>query len=177
MHAKCDTLIILDCCDAGLAAVSAPQQGRWGSGGSIFSQEPVGRYRKELIGACSWGTTTQDRMSIAMCEALSSLKGGGTLSVATLVRYMNNELLRVWVDSDMEEHVPQAVHYLLARTMRNRIILGDISDISKDFSRLRRASWAHQNPGSRPASSFTQRYPGLGIRPELVSEMTKPNKL
>lgn len=121
MDAHCDTLIILNCCHAGLAAVTADEDQ-----GHI---EPINRFRKELIGAGSWDSTTRGEMPNAMCEALDTfLKGPDhTISISTLVLRMNQQLFRSRMQSKKEERFSQPNHCLLARTERASITLGDLS--------------------------------------------------
>lgn len=120
MQAKFDTLMILDCCNAGLAAASSqvgealndPEQ----------SPETVTNYRKELIGASSWGTDTKDRMSPALWNSLYNAIREGFLSISTpsLVRRMNN-----WLVTEIYGmYSPaQAVHYILKRNDSDKMIL------------------------------------------------------
>ncbi|KAI7781670.1 hypothetical protein LA080_014436 [Diaporthe eres] len=115
MASQCDTLVVLDCCNAGLASAMA-QDG----------PDPEHNFRKELLGACTWGNETEDRMSQALCKVLSEIHQADGIS--TLVRKMNNILVRSFVANtrrtrDREQVVPQAVHYVLRRTAAERIIL------------------------------------------------------
>jgi hypothetical protein len=121
IDAHCDTLVILDCCNAGLAAVEDLS----GFGTDDLWHE----YRKELVGACGWGLKTQNWMSPAMSEAMRDIPNGA-MSMSTIVRRMNNILAQRYLrsrsggdDEDYEDHVPQAVHFVLRRTERDRIIL------------------------------------------------------
>lgn len=115
MESECDTLVIMDCCNAGLASAMA-QDG----------PDPGHNFRKELLGACSWGDETDDRMSQALCKVLAEIIQADGIS--TLVRKMNNILVRTFVEDtkrnkDRRQAVPQAVHYVLGRTTADRIIL------------------------------------------------------
>lgn len=115
MESECDTLVILDCCNAGLASAMA-QDG----------PDPEHSFRKELLGACTWGNETDDRMSRALCKVLTEIIQAD--GVSTLVRKMNNILVRGFVANtkrheDRQQVVPQAVHYVLGRTTAERIIL------------------------------------------------------
>lgn len=88
MDAPCDMVLILDCCDTGLASVvdtSATTPG---------TQERRSKYRKELLGACTWGNEAVGRMSLVMCDVLmenANYPHPG-MSVSTLARQMNNLL-------------------------------------------------------------------------------------
>ena len=115
MDAPCDTLVILDCCNAGMAAVTSQQP----SGLNDMQENPTD-YRKELIGACGWGTDTFDHMCLALCNAIKTglEKEHSSISTFTLVRLMNNYL----VTRRREKH-PQAVHYILQRNSKDKMIL------------------------------------------------------
>jgi len=123
--AKCDTLVILDCCDAGLATVRALT-------GDVLDDDEQDEgswlpFRKELIGACTWENKTADRMSGEMCNALRTLllneaHPDARSSGHTLIREMNNLLAEHFLQND-ERYVAQAVHFLLRRTTRERILL------------------------------------------------------
>ena len=65
MSAPNDTLIILDCCNAGLAAATSQHL-------DALNKDESGSnpYNKELIGACGWGTKTYDHLSGALCDVL-----------------------------------------------------------------------------------------------------------
>lgn len=119
MDAGCDTLTILDCCDAGLAAVSDRGLYR-----RDFATDPVdvrSDFRKELLGACSWGNETADHMSASLVKVLTMAqelaRAGDVVSVSTLVRMINIDL------AGKTGVVPQAVHYSLRRTGRDPILL------------------------------------------------------
>ncbi|RVD90406.1 uncharacterized protein DFL_001372 [Arthrobotrys flagrans] len=120
MTAQKDVLIILDCCDAGLAATKS---GEWNP--DIKSQ-----YRKELIGACGWNNTTCNMMSKAMISCLEDARKNKkrSISTTTLVLQMNN-----WLVSDLKRgdthSPPQAVHYILQRARTD--IAGSDVDKSK----------------------------------------------
>ena len=115
MKALCDTLVILDCCEAGMAAVTSQQP----NGLSDEHGEPI-NYRKELIGACGWRTSTGAHMSPALCDAIktSLAQEDSSISTSSLVRLMNNYLV-----SHMDESAPQAVHYILRRNSKDKMIL------------------------------------------------------
>lgn len=121
MDADCDTLTILDCCDAGLAAVNDEYLYNLD-----FATNPVdlrGNFRKELLGACSWGNETFEHMSPSLVKVLTKARDlglpGDVISVSTLVRMMNIDL----AGTEGVQVVPQAVHYNLRRTERDPIVL------------------------------------------------------
>lgn len=105
ISSESDTLVILDCCEAGLATV------RELSRDVMYYDDS---FRKELIGACTWGTITQDRMSKALCQVLRErlMDRGDTISCSALICEMNDILAR---NEHEDEHVPQAVHFPLQR--------------------------------------------------------------
>ncbi|KIX92371.1 uncharacterized protein Z520_11979 [Fonsecaea multimorphosa CBS 102226] len=122
MDAQFDTLVILDCCDAGLAALSSRKDRK---AQEKKYKEPADKekmnYCKELVGACSWANTTENHMSPALCLALEHYKRpGNSISMATLVRYMNDKLGDEYIKGNP---VPQAVHYVLGPTKRRKIFL------------------------------------------------------
>lgn len=144
MKARCDTLVILDCCDAGLAAVTdtmlrANLEPHIEGCPDLWSE-----FRKELLGACSWGNSTWDRMSPSLVKVLTTAEdlwrpprrgeegenGRRMISLSTLVRLMNIELVREWKQrrADSMEKFPQAVHYQLRRTRGEPIALERLSD-------------------------------------------------
>lgn len=120
MQAEFDTLMILDCCNAGLAAASSQEEEALNDPGQ--PTETVTRYRKELIGASSWGTDTDDRMSPALLKSLDDARREGFSSISTpsLVRRMNNCLVREIGGTDSPA---QAVHYILQRNNADKMIL------------------------------------------------------
>ena len=96
---------------------------------AVTSQQPSGlndkqenptNYRKELIGACGWGTDTMNYMSLALCNAIKTglEKEHSSISTFTLVRLMNNYLV-----TRLRENPPQAVHYILQRNSKDKMIL------------------------------------------------------
>ncbi|KAK6503781.1 hypothetical protein TWF481_008787 [Arthrobotrys musiformis] len=106
-EAECDTLAILDCCDAGLAATCNT------------GNKTSNNHRTEIIGACGWNTSTYHHMSPAMWTVLKSglfYKQDSTPTSA-LVRKMNNKLVSIG------KHAPQAVHYCLTPNNIGRIVL------------------------------------------------------
>ena len=115
MNALCDTLVILDCCEAGMAAVTSQQP----SGLSDEHRKRI-NYRKELIGACGWRTSTGAHMSPALCATIKTSleEEDSSISTSSLVRLMNNYLV-----SHMDESAPQAVHYILQRNSKDKMIL------------------------------------------------------
>lgn len=119
MEIQYDTLVILDCCNAGLASAMGQDE------------EIHNTHRKELLAACTWGNETRDRMSPALCEALQSI-GDGANGLSTLVRKMNNSLARQNItnagESGFPYAVPQAAHYVLGRTEVQRIILKNLRE-------------------------------------------------
>lgn len=115
MDAPCDTLVILDCCEAGLAAVTSQQ-----ASGLDDKQQNRTSYRKELVGACGWGTETMKHMSLALCDAIKNglEEEHSSISTSTFVRLMNNYLV-----TRLREKPPQAVHYILQRNSKDKMIL------------------------------------------------------
>ncbi|KAK3987540.1 hypothetical protein QBC44DRAFT_400226 [Cladorrhinum sp. PSN332] len=120
MKAECDTLVILDCCCAGLATVSSQHPGALGD-----NMETVSNYRKELIGACGWFVDTYGDMSDALCSSLQRglPNSNRTILTHTLVRLTNNRLVQLFNTRCRGEEPPQAVHYLLQRNNKNKMIL------------------------------------------------------
>ncbi|KAM7213015.1 hypothetical protein V8F06_011617 [Rhypophila decipiens] len=57
--AECDVLVILDCCNAGLAGARG-----------LEDKHTHNLHSKKLIAASDWGSTTEDRLAAALCEAL-----------------------------------------------------------------------------------------------------------
>ena len=115
MDAPCDTLVILDCCDAGMAAVTSQR-----ASGLNDKQQSRTSYRKELIGACGWKTETKNHMSLALRDAIRTglEEEHSSISTSTLVRLMNNFLV-----TRLREKPPQAVHYILQRNSKDKMIL------------------------------------------------------
>lgn len=147
MRANCDTLVILDCCNAGLAAITDIMLNQ-----NLDAEvmrgcpDPSSPYRKELLAACSWSNNTWDRMSPSLCKVLTEAEdlwkdAGGQrrhISVSTLVRLMNNELARehrVLCGGRLDE-VPQAVHYVLRRSKRRPITLEKLVPAGNDTGPL-----------------------------------------
>ena len=120
MDALCDTLVILDCCEAGMAAVTSQRQ----NGSSDENGKPI-NYRKELIGACGWRTDTRAHMSPALCATIKASleEEDSSISTSSLVRLMNNHLV-----SHIDEEAPQAVHYILQRNSKDKMILPRLKD-------------------------------------------------
>jgi len=118
MRTCIDTLFILDCSDAGVAAVTPEEDEE----DEEDEETPRNESRKELIGAGGWGLDTRDRMSQALCRALENELPavGDDLSTHTLIRRMNN-ILYDWYAGDGT--VRQAVHYLLKRTGRPKMVI------------------------------------------------------
>ncbi|KAF3182533.1 hypothetical protein TWF225_006444 [Orbilia oligospora] len=107
---ECDTLAILDCCDAGAGATTT----------SLAEEdEQVIGYRKELIGACGWRAEARYHMTPTLCSVLRSglREVKHSMSISTLIRRMNNRMVGIG------EAAPQAVHYLLRRNTVGKIIL------------------------------------------------------
>ncbi|KAF3765779.1 hypothetical protein M406DRAFT_356050 [Cryphonectria parasitica EP155] len=136
IDAECDTLTILDCCGAGLAAVSnleevVEQKSKWQRLQRLQFQVEDGHEfhgtRNELIAASTWAESTPG-MASAMIEALEwNLEREGSMASApTIIRNMNNILAAEYV-SDWRRNapyaMPQAVHYILRRTLRPKILL------------------------------------------------------
>ncbi len=103
MKANFDTLIILNCCNAGLAAVTE------------LERPDIGRYRKELLGACAWKAATMGVMDVVMSLAIEAFlkREGDSVSISSLVRHINNVLaLRIDITPG-GQRITQAVHYVL----------------------------------------------------------------
>lgn len=110
MRAPCNTLVILDCENAELAAV-APA--------------PPTSFRKELIGAWCWGNKNRHHMSRSLARALwaaQQLDGNDRMvTTSTLVRMMNDNLAddphNTNAQGKVEErlNIPQAVHHVLTK--------------------------------------------------------------
>ncbi|KAF3088176.1 hypothetical protein TWF706_010948 [Orbilia oligospora] len=107
---KCDTLAILDCCDAGAGATTTSLAEK---------DEQVIDYKKELIGACGWRAEARYHMTPTLCSVLRSglREVQHSMSISTLIRRMNNRMVGIG------EAAPQAVHYLLKRNTVGKIIL------------------------------------------------------
>lgn len=114
LEAPCNTLTILDCENADLAALIPNSR-----------DLPKG-FQKELIVARNWGDKIDHHMSQSLAKALTKtapqLKTlGGKISVSALVRLMN-ESSRVDDEhggnaerrASQRVNVPQAVHHVLA---------------------------------------------------------------
>jgi hypothetical protein len=111
MEAQSDTLVILDCCEAGLAAVASQNE-----------ENTPSEYRKELIGACGWDTSTRNHMSPGLCQILEDVfikENRVDMSTFSLVRRLNNNLVK----SKGRKGPPQAVHYILRRNMKDKMVL------------------------------------------------------
>lgn len=127
MDAPCNTLVILDCCHAGLASA----MGR-------FEAKEDFPFRKELLAACTWGDKTQSRMSPALCDVLEKIFTDGDMSVWTVVREMNEILVKKFLENkkkNKKTEVPQAVHFVLRRTQRDRILLNRLKSRKRDQSK------------------------------------------
>ncbi|KAK4231624.1 hypothetical protein QBC38DRAFT_451255 [Podospora fimiseda] len=147
MSAESDTLIILDCCCAGLATISSQHPGGLGD-----NMETVSNYRKELIGACGWLVDTYGDMSDALCSALQRglPNWNRTISTHTLVRLTNNRLVQLFNTRQEGQEPPQAVHYLLQRNNKNKMIL-------PRFERRRERERERSPPIMRVSSSSVNR--------------------
>jgi hypothetical protein len=124
MSAGYDTLVILDCCEAGLAAAEviriegAQQEQGGGDDKPENSRGDNPAPRKELIGACGWGNFTRSKMSPAMCNILKEeLQPGSSISTFTLVNFMNSDLVEKYKG---DRNVSQAVHYMLRDGQRTQ---------------------------------------------------------
>ncbi|EGX44795.1 hypothetical protein AOL_s00176g77 [Orbilia oligospora ATCC 24927] len=125
--AECDTLAILDCCLSGAAATTEKEE---------EEEDVFGDYRREMITATCWDGITSDQMSPAMWTVLnkSLLKKGDSISIATLVRKMNNSLVRIGAS--------QAHHCTLQRNELGKMVLPRLSssvpiDEQKFYDRYR----------------------------------------
>ncbi|KAF2803055.1 uncharacterized protein BDZ99DRAFT_526801 [Mytilinidion resinicola] len=137
MDAECDTLVILDCCNAGLAAVSSQNVHALDGGkkrnAKLDEYEKENPYRKELIGACGWDIDTRNHMSSALFKVMKvefPAPRFSTMSTPTLVRRMNYSLVQ---HIGERRSPPQAVHYILQRNGKDKMTLprlnGHIVDI------------------------------------------------
>ncbi|KAK6330647.1 hypothetical protein TWF718_002844 [Orbilia javanica] len=75
LEAQKDVLVILDCCNAGMAATTMRRE---------LDLNRRSQYRKELIGACSWRLATRNLMSKAMTSSLENTRSEGRRSISTL---------------------------------------------------------------------------------------------
>ncbi|OAL33581.1 hypothetical protein AYO20_07088 [Fonsecaea nubica] len=132
LDAQNDTLVILDCCNAGLATVGRAWQGvEMGDYTAKIqeSDEKLNPYRKELIGACGWDVATANWMTRALLQSLEyQLRDKlHAVSMPTVVRDMNTILGDKFLEAGGghrdRKAFPQTVHYLLDRTRRGRILL------------------------------------------------------
>lgn len=142
IRARCDTLVILDSCDAGLAAVTDTMLSADLQPGTNGCPDLWNDFRKDLIATCSWGnSTTHDRVSRSLAKVLTEAEdlwrpavnprgkgqeiGPRQISLGTLVRLMNVELVREQRRREGGTLIqfPQAVHYQLRRTSRKPIAL------------------------------------------------------
>jgi hypothetical protein len=118
---KCphDVLVILDCCDAGLAAACSQER---------YDQGPPATTRKELIGACGWGVDAGYHMSPALAEVIREHfpEPESSMSTPTLIRRMNESLVKEWKDGNKEQPT-QGVHYLLQRNSEDKMILPNLN--------------------------------------------------
>lgn len=128
MKAESDTLVILDCCCAGLATVTSQNPGAVGD-----NMATVSNFRKELIGACGWFVDTYSDMSDALRSSLDRglPNSSRTISTHTLVRLTNNRLVQLFNTRARGAEPPQAVHYLLQRNNKNKMVLPRF-DIDRD---------------------------------------------
>ncbi|POS71141.1 hypothetical protein DHEL01_v210465 [Diaporthe helianthi] len=114
MDAKVDTLIILDCCNAGLASALR-----------LGDENDTHDFRKELLAACTWGNETYGHMSEALCNVLDTIEGDA-FGMSTVVRKMNSFLYDKF--RRLNQHpqnglITQAAHYVLRRTRTEQIVL------------------------------------------------------
>ncbi|KAF1951962.1 hypothetical protein CC80DRAFT_508321 [Byssothecium circinans] len=121
LKANSDTLIILDCCNAGLAAATSQKPEALND---LLRKYPTER-RKELIGACGWEIETGYHLAPALCTVLKNRlpTGGSDMSTFTLVRDMNNELV-----GKSKGSAPQAVHYILQSNPNSKMILSNLQE-------------------------------------------------
>ena len=143
---KSDSLIILDCCSAGLAAATEQHMNKLTKEDFRFSP-----FKKELIGACGWTATTSDQMSSAMCEIMNkrvnkmNMKlrkdvknehGIRNMSTSTFVHAMNNLIMQKYVKNGLstKEAPAQAVHYVLSRSRKGELFLEDMKH--KELAKL-----------------------------------------
>jgi hypothetical protein len=117
---KCphDVLVILDCCDAGLAAACSQER---------YDQGPPATTRKELIGACGWGVDAGYHMSPALSKVIEEgfPRAESSMSTPTLIRRMNNLLAKKLKDGKTGQPT-QGVHYLLQRNSEDKMILPNL---------------------------------------------------
>ncbi|KAM7190683.1 hypothetical protein V8F33_009347 [Rhypophila sp. PSN 637] len=94
--AECDVLVILDCCNAGLARAIG-----------LEDKHTHNLHPKELITASDWGSTTEDRLAAALCEALPTWCHGQTTDrqatslYKTLLRTMKDKRDAALRESDL----------------------------------------------------------------------------
>jgi len=185
MAAKCHTLVILDCCNAGLAAINTQEDDGLDEADNSEEddaqdaddgkeQDYDHQYRKELIGACAWGKSTRSRMSPAMCKVLKEGLpcADASMSTFTLARRMNNYLIN-WFDGSGS--VPQAVHYVLRKTSATKLALKRV-DIDPEIIPI---SLESENLNSRcgkscrPPKQFLR---VIGWNPEQFSSLIMPKE-
>ncbi|KAJ4360870.1 uncharacterized protein N0V89_001437 [Didymosphaeria variabile] len=123
MESQSDTLVFLNCCDAGLAASSTKRD-----------TDPSSKYRKTLIAAGGWNTKVHHHFFDPLCNILSRIaRTGESISTETLKDKINRELL---------PHIrnkggpPQAILHGFLRTSRRTI----------HFARLKNQSDPEQGP-------------------------------
>ncbi|KAK4456766.1 hypothetical protein QBC42DRAFT_351021 [Cladorrhinum samala] len=150
MKAESDTLVILDCCCAGMATVTSQHPGALGD-----NMATVSNFRKELIGACGWFVDTYSDMSKALCASLDRglPNSSRTISTHTLVRLTNNRLVQLFNTRERGHEPPQAVHYLLQRNNKNKMVLPRF-DLDRDGIRGRNPAVGEAAPAPAAAGNY-----------------------
>ncbi|VUC30754.1 unnamed protein product [Clonostachys rosea] len=102
LPAKCDVLVILDCCHSGAASISANPP-------KFEAPDASEDYAKEVIYATHWDSDTSNKMSPALCKALKGWDQGKDpfYSANRLVREMATILAeqRLEVEQELTEAV------------------------------------------------------------------------
>ncbi len=133
MKAKCDVLVILDCCNAGV--VVKPEDGAVG-------------YSKEVIAATSWGTETYNKLAPALCEALKVWdKQSESRSAKSLFVGINTQLMAMRCDEreqTEEEHKKLSDHYMKAQENIKQL-KDEQAKIEKKMKRLWREEVGQQD--------------------------------
>ncbi|KAK6518687.1 hypothetical protein TWF506_005825 [Arthrobotrys conoides] len=124
-EAKCDTLAILDCCDAERAFFDYKK----------YKSGSFGDYQREFIGACRRGETTRYHMSPAMWNVLNSslVEKGDSISASELVKRMNHSYRLSYISRS----APDAVHHVLQHSRVRKINLPRLdTDIPQDQKKV-----------------------------------------
>ncbi|KAI0596335.1 hypothetical protein F4775DRAFT_594387 [Biscogniauxia sp. FL1348] len=121
MRAACDTIVILDCQHASLAATSLRD-----------NNQQVDNYRKEFIGANGWREEIGTHISPALIGILGSAFPPPTSSISTfdLVRRMNIRMLETEVENG--QNPARCMHYLFQRNSLSEVSLPNLNTDSSD---------------------------------------------